>query len=175
MQTATHVAELDYRPALPLRCLVTVPAEATDGAFVEMDVTAEPGMRTIIHKHPEADETYRVVSGTLDVLFQGTWRQLREGESFAVPRGEVHAFRVSTAAPVRFINRHTPALGFQAHMESVHRLVRAGKVRGPGDPRSIVYMAMSAAKHRPDVAVKPPQWLANLLAALGRRLGWTLE
>lgn len=175
MPTETQPAELDYRPALPLRCLVTVPAESTGGAYVEMDCTAEPGMRTIVHKHPEADETYQVVSGTLDVLFHGTWRPLRAGESFAVPRGEVHAFRIAGAEPVRFINRHTPALGFQAHMEAVHRLVRAGKVRGTSDPRSIIYMAMSAAKHRPDVAVKPPQWLANLMGAVGRRLGWTLE
>ncbi len=175
MPIETRVAELDYRPALPLRCLVTVPAESTGSAYVEMDVTAEPGMRTIIHKHPGADESYQVVSGTLDVLFQGTWRQLRAGESLTVPRGEVHAFRVSAGEPARFINRHTPALGFQAYMESVHRLVRAGKVRSPGDPRSIIHMAMAAAKHRPDVAVKPPQWLANLLAGLGRRLGWSVE
>jgi quercetin dioxygenase-like cupin family protein len=175
MTSDTRVAELDYRPALGLRCLVTAPAESTAGAYVEMDVTAQPGMGTIVHEHPEADETYQVLSGTLEVLFQGAWRALRAGESFAVTRGEVHAFRVPAGEPVRFINRHTPALGFQAHMEAVHRLVRAGKVRGPNDPRSVIYMAMAAAKHRPDVAVKPPQWLVNLLAGLGRRLGWTLE
>lgn len=175
MPSENRAAELDYRPALPLHCLVTVPAESTGGAYVEMDVTAEPGMRTIIHKHPDAEESYGVRSGTLEVLYQGAWRALRAGESLTVPRGQVHAFRVSGAEPVRFINRHTPALGFQAYMESVHRMVRAGKVRSPADPRSIIHMAMAAATHRPDVPVKPPQWLASLLAAIGQRLGWRVD
>ena len=175
MLTEAPAAELDYRPALPLRCLVTVPAESTGGAYVEMDCTAEPGMQTIIHKHPNADESYRVVSGTLEVLFRGAWRDVPPGESFLVARGEVHAFRNSGGEAVRFINRHTPALGFQAYMETVLRLVRAGKVRGTKDPRSVIYLAMAAAEHRPDVPVKPPQWLANALAGVGRRLGWTLE
>ena len=30
-----------------------------------MDVTAEPGSETLIHYHPEKEETYRVLEGTL--------------------------------------------------------------------------------------------------------------
>jgi mannose-6-phosphate isomerase-like protein (cupin superfamily) len=175
MQTDTDVQVLDFHPALGLRCGVTTPAAATGGEYVEMDCTADPGMETIVHKHPEADETYQVVSGALDVLFQGEWRTLRAGNTFTVPRGEVHAFRNSGAEAVRFINRHAPALGFQDHLETVHRLVRAGKIRGVGDPRSLIYMCMSAVRHRPDVAVKPPQRVVNLMAGVGRLLGWRLE
>jgi hypothetical protein len=36
-------------------------------------------------------------------------------------------------------------------------------------------MSMSAVKHRPDVAVKPPQVVVNLMAWLGRRLRFTLD
>lgn len=175
MHMDTDMAVLDFRPALGLHCRVTVPAAATEGRYVEMDCTAEPGMETLVHLHPDADESYEVVTGKLDVLFQGEWRSLRAGERFEVPRGEIHAFRVADAGPVRFINRHTPALGFQSHLETVHRLIRAGKIRGTSDPRSLVYMSMSATKHRPDVAVKPPQWLVNTLASIGSLLGWRLE
>ena len=175
MSRETEVTTLDFHPVMGLRCRVTTPAAATDGAYVEMDCTADPGMKTLVHKHPEADETYQVLSGTLEVLFQGEWRSLHTGESFAVPRGEVHAFRNVGGEAVRFINRHTPALGFQDHLETVHRLIRAGKVRGPNDPRSVVYMCMSAVEHRPDVAVRPPQWLVRTMATVGRRLGWQLE
>jgi hypothetical protein len=111
----------------------------------------------------------------LDVLFGGEWRQLRAGEVFEVPRGEVHAFRTRGGEAVRFINRHSPALGFQAHLETLHRLIRAGKVRGVNDPRSLVYMSMSAVKHRPDVTVKPPQTVVNALAAVGRLLRLRLD
>lgn len=166
---------LDFRPALGLHCRVTTPTEATGGRYVEMDCTAEPGFETVIHEHPDADESYRVVSGAMEVLFGAEWRTLAAGESFEVPRGEVHAFRTHGAEPVRFVNRHAPALGFQSHLETLHRLVRAGKVRGTSDPRSLVYMSMSALEHRPDVTVKPPQWVVNALGGIGRLLRLRLD
>ncbi len=76
--------------------------------------------------------------------------------------------------PVRFLNVHSPALASQKHLETLDRLVRAGKIRGTKDPRSLIYMSMSAAEYRPDVTVKPPPWVARVLAFIGRRLGYTL-
>ena len=175
MRMESDPALLDFRPVLGLRCLVTAPAESTGGRYVEMECTAEPGFETMVHEHPEADESYAVLEGALEVLFAGQWRTLGAGESFAVPRGEVHAFRNRGGEPARFINRHSPALGFQAHLETVQRLIRSGKVRGVNDPRSLVYMSMSAVKHRPDVTVKPPQWVVNALAGVGRLLRLRLD
>jgi hypothetical protein len=36
-------------------------------------------------------------------------------------------------------------------------------------------MSMSAVHYRPDVTVKPPQWVVNMLAFIGRRLGYRLD
>ena len=173
--TETHANTLDFHPVLGLRCVVTAPAEETGGSYVEMDCTADPGFETMIHRHPGAEESYEVTAGALEVLFGGEWRRVSAGESFAVPRGEVHAFRNRGEEPARFVNRHSPALGFQAHLETMHRLIRSGKVRGLNDPRSLVYMCMSAVKHRPDVAVKPPQWVVNALAGVGKLLHLRLD
>lgn len=54
-------------------------------------------------------------------------------------------------------------------------LARAGKIRGTKDLRSLLYMSMSGIKHRPDVPVKPPYWVVQMMAFVGRRLGYTLE
>ncbi|MGH3086439.1 MAG: hypothetical protein ACRDSJ_03865 [Rubrobacteraceae bacterium] len=70
---------------------------------------------------------------------------------------------------------HRPALAFQEHLETLDRLIRAGKIKGLKDFRSLIYMSMSAVEHRPDGAVKPPQWVVSTLAFLGRRLGYTLD
>lgn len=70
---------------------------------------------------------------------------------------------------------HRPAGGFQDHMEMLDRLARPGKVKGTRDPRSLMHLSMLAVRYRPDVAVKPPQWVVNTMAWLGRRLGYTLE
>lgn len=166
---------LDLRSVFGLVAHVTIPAESTGGEYVEMDVMAEPGAGTVTHFHPEMDESYHVLSGTLEIFHNRRWRSVGAGESFSVPRGEVHGFRNSTDQPTRFINRHTPALAFQNHLETVHRLVAEGKVRGLKDPRSLIYLALSADRYRPDRLVGPPQQVMNLLAWIGRRLGYTIS
>jgi mannose-6-phosphate isomerase-like protein (cupin superfamily) len=166
---------LDLRSVFGLQATVTVPSEATSGAYVEMDVTAQPGSETLIHYHPEQEETYQVLEGTLEVFRDDRWRAVPADESLTVPRGAVHGFRNTSEMPVRFLNVHRPALAFQEHLETLDRLSRAGKIRGTKDPRSLIYMSMSAVEHRPDVPVKPPQWMMKALAFVGRRLGYTLD
>lgn len=170
----TEVKVLDLRSVFGVVASVSTPAEATGGEYVEMEVTAEPGAETAIHIHPDMDERYQVLSGTLDIFHDGRWRSVGGGESFSVSRGEVHGFRNSADQPTRFINRHTPALRFQSHLETVHRLVAEGKVRGVKDLRSLIYLALSADLYRPDRLVRPPQQVMNLLAWIGRRLGYTI-
>jgi quercetin dioxygenase-like cupin family protein len=144
---------LDLRPVFGVEARITTPAEATGGEYVEMDCTLEPGGGTAIHYHPEQEETYGVLDGTLEVFLDGHWRAVQEGESLAVPRGAVHGFRNASDTC----------------------LMRARKIRGTRDPRSLIHMSMSAVEHRPDVTVKPPQWVIRGLASIGRRLGYTLD
>jgi mannose-6-phosphate isomerase-like protein (cupin superfamily) len=166
---------LDLRSVFGLEARVTTPASATGGEYVEMDVTAEPGSETLIHYHPEQEEIYRVLEGTLEVYRDGRWGAVPAGESLTITRGTVHGFRNKGEVPVRFLNVHRPALTFQEHLETLDRLSRAGKIQGTRDPRSLIYMSMSAMEHRPDVAVKPPQWVGRTLAFVGRRLGYRLD
>ena len=166
---------LDLSSVFGLEARITASSQDTGGAYVDMECTAAPGSGTMVHYHPHQQETYRVVEGTLEVLREGAWTPVGPGESMTVPPGAVHAFRNPGPTPVRFHNRHTPALGFQAHLETLDRLVRAGKVRGTSDPRSLIHMSMSAVRHRPDVPVKPPFWLLKAMAFLGRRLGYSID
>lgn len=166
---------LDLRSIFGVNATVTTSSADTDGAFVEMDVMAEPGSKTVIHYHPEQEETYQVLEGTLEVLHDGEWHAVASGESLMVPQGAVHAFRNASEVPVRFLNVHRPALGFQAYLETLDRLSRAGKIKGTKDVRSLIYISMSAKEHQPDVPVKPPLWVIGGLAFIGRRLGYTLN
>ncbi len=174
MLDAAYQQVLDLRP-FGVQARVTMSSSATGGDYVEMDCTAAPGAGTIIHYHPEQEETFRVLEGRLEVLSDGRWCAVHAGETYSVPKGAIHAWRNAGQSPIRFLNVHRPGIGFQAHLETLDRLVRRGKVRGMRDLRSLVYMSMSAVKHRPDVGVKPPQWLVETLAFIGRRLGYTLD
>lgn len=165
---------LDLRAVFGLKATVTTPSATTGGAYVEMDVTAEPGSGTMIHRHPEQEETYQVTEGVLEVFRDGQWNAVPAGELFTVPQGTVHGFRNASDVPVRFLNVHRPALHFQEHLETLDRLSRSGKIRGTKDPRSLIYMSMSWDTFRPDVPVKPPPAMLRGLAFIGRRLGYRL-
>jgi hypothetical protein len=46
---------LDLRAVFGVVARVTIPAETTGGEYVEMDITADPGAKTLVHIHPEID------------------------------------------------------------------------------------------------------------------------
>jgi quercetin dioxygenase-like cupin family protein len=166
---------LDLRSIFGLEATVTTPAVATDGAYVEMDVVLEPGGHTNDHYHPAQEETFQVLAGTLEVFWDGDWHKVPAEESSTVPRGATHAFRNAAETPVRFLNTHRPAFTFQKFLETVDRLIRAGKVKGPRDLRSGIYLSLAAVEQGTSVQVKPPQMLLRGLAFIGRRLGYRLE
>jgi quercetin dioxygenase-like cupin family protein len=166
---------LDLRPVFGLQATVTTPSAATDGDYVELDVVLEPGGHTNMHYHPGQEESYEVLDGTLEVFRDGAWHQVPAGESLSVPRGATHGFRNATERPVRFQNVHRPALTFQGFVETVDRLIRAGKVKGPKGLRSGIYLSMATVELGTAVNFKPPQMLIRALAFIGRRLGFRLE
>ena len=165
---------LDLRSVFGVEARVTAPAEATDGAYVELDCGLAPGGSTSIHYHPEQDEEFEILEGDLEVYSDGAWHSLPAGRSMTVPKGSAHGFRNTGSATVRFRNVHRPALAFQEHLETLERLIQAGKIKGLRDPRSLMYMAIASVEQEPSVAVKPPQGLLRLLAFIGRRLGYSL-
>jgi quercetin dioxygenase-like cupin family protein len=166
---------LDLRSIFGLEATVTTPAVATDGAYFEIDAVLEPAGHTTNHYHREQEETFQVLDGTLEVFRNGDWHKVPAGESLTVPRGATHAFRNPSETPVRFLNTHRPALTFQEFLETVDRLIRAGKIKGPRNLRSGIYLSLAAVEQGTSVQVKPPQMLLRGLAFIGRRLGYRLE
>ena len=64
--------------------------------------TSQPGSETLIHYHPEQEETYQVLQGTLEVFRKEQWRSVAAGESLTVPQGALLGFRNTSEVPVRF-------------------------------------------------------------------------
>jgi quercetin dioxygenase-like cupin family protein len=83
--------------------------EVGDG-FLLFEDTVEPGKRTPLHTHPEADETFYVLAGSIVLHVDGTDRELLTGGVAVIPRGVPHAF-MAQADGARLLCLHTPGGG----------------------------------------------------------------
>jgi uncharacterized RmlC-like cupin family protein len=147
--------------------------------LVDQPITVEeellPGARTAKHIHPHQDDGYEVLSGTLDVFFNGRWERIEQGGSLRIPKGTVHAIRNSARVPARVLNTYDPGLRFQESQECMERLIREGRLTGMSGLKNGIYLSLHSMEFRREfVAVSPPDWFLRAVAILGRLLGFKL-
>lgn len=176
-ESAPLGSTLDFSPVIGL-VLEGAPPEHPETDAWRVTMTLAPGSGgPPLHIHPHQEETYRILSGELDVQVNGQWRTLAAGEQVTIPAGTPHTFRNRHTEAVRAVNVHAPALEFPRYMAILHALVHAGKVRAlpPRNLQSAIYLSMLfTAHHRTLVSVEPSPRLMRLLAFVGARLGYAL-
>lgn len=176
--TAGADRHLDFHPAMGMRWEITRSTEDTNGELFESIQwydPREPG--PIVHLHPDTDDSFEVIEGTLEVCLDGEWSSVRAGEAVTVPAGVPHTFRNATDETVKAVTRFKPAARSEAFFRDMHRLVREGKVKRlpPKDPRSAIYASMLLGAYSDHIrAVKPPNGLFKSLALVGKALRFKL-
>jgi mannose-6-phosphate isomerase-like protein (cupin superfamily) len=169
---------LDFRPGAPMAWEVVRTTEDSGGDAFETINRVDPRAGgPPVHLHPEAEESYEVIAGTVDVFMEGEWRRLGPGEKIVVPRGVPHTLKNDSDQESEIINVHAPALRFETFFRQFHRLVSEGKIKlPPKAPRSLIYFAMLFSAY-PDLQrpVKPPPAVFNALAFIGRRMGYKID
>ena len=176
MQATDTDRVLDFAP-IGMWWEITRSTSETGGeAFEAINVIAPGFGGPPLHVHPTAEESYRVLSGTLDVRVGRAWRRLGPGESATVPAGMPHTLRNTSGAEVRLVNVHSPALDFERFFRRMHALICAhGMKLPPKDLRSAILVAMLFADHpREIVSVDPPRGLILALSVAGRLAGYKL-
>jgi len=129
------------------RFVLRTPTAETGGEYVEFEWQFPAGtFAPPPHVHPSQVEEYEVLEGEFEVLTGDEWRTLRTGESASVPAGVNHTFGRPKDF-VRIRNFHRPALGFEAFIEHVHRVVEAKNIRRPKDPRVPICIATAWKQH----------------------------
>jgi quercetin dioxygenase-like cupin family protein len=149
------------------------------GQRVEFEITLPPGAPSPpLHFHPRQTEEWHVVEGTLSACIDGSWRDLRAGESVSMPPEQVHTLRNKSDGTVRVRDVHSPAGDFQEYIEALHRLSETGKVKSLKDPRSLIHLSMLLYEHRRSggqVTASAVQRLGEtVLARIGKLLRYKL-
>ncbi|MFL5907934.1 MAG: cupin domain-containing protein [Solirubrobacterales bacterium] len=143
------------------------------GEFVEMIFTLPAGsVAPPPHTHPGLVESYEMIEGELDVMVDGGWQTLGEGESASVPSDTNHTFKNRSGALVRTRNVHRPPARFENYIEHINRLLDARGISSGKDPRLPIYLSMVMLEY-PDTLV-PSRTRERIgmraLAGLGRLL-----
>jgi quercetin dioxygenase-like cupin family protein len=157
--------------------LLVQSAHDTGGERVEFELSLPPnGLSPPPHFHPRQTEEWHVLGGTLSAQIDGSWRELRAGESLVMPPGQVHTLRNRTDDVVRVRDVHVPAGDFQEYVETLHRLSQAGKLKSIRHIPTLIHLAMVVSDHRRrqgQVTASRAQRMAeSTLASIGRLLGY---
>jgi mannose-6-phosphate isomerase-like protein (cupin superfamily) len=151
-------------------------ADTQGQSFEAINVIAPGFDGPPLHIHPNAEESYHVIEGTLDVCVDGEWRKLGPGESATVSAGTPHTLKNPHLVEVRLRNVHKPALAFERFFRRMHTLVAEGKLTLP--PRnfgSLVRISMLFVEHENEIkSAKPPHTVMRVLASIGQLLGYKL-
>ena len=98
---------------------VLVPSSATEGRFSVVELTEHPPYRTPAHVHPEMDESFYVLEGTLALEIDGRSHRLPAGSFIHIPRGTVHAQGSADDRPVRLLVTLSPGAFEQFFLDRV--------------------------------------------------------
>lgn len=130
----------------------------------------------LIHMHPHAIETYKVLDGEMEFFIKDQWVVARTGDQLVVPVGVVHAFRNPTEQIVTVYNTHQPALRMENYFEDVCKVLDKltdHKTKGfRMNLKAMLYMSVLMGNYRNEIIAKnPPDAAIKILGFFGKLMG----
>jgi quercetin dioxygenase-like cupin family protein len=108
-------------------------AEETAGELLEMDdFWADVDHRTPAHIHPEMEERWEVIAGSVRFEIGGIAQTAAPGDTIVAPPGTPHSARSVGSEPAHLRIQMRPALRWQEFVERLFALAPSA----PGTPKS---------------------------------------
>lgn len=171
--------ELDFHPGMDMRWEVTQSAADTSGELFESVNWLDPNLAgPPAHVHPNSEESFEIIEGSLEVCKAGEWTTVGPGETASVPPGMPHTLRNASDRPVKTITRIRPAGRSEDFFRHMHALIHAGKLKRlpPKDPGSAIYAAMLFSQYPDEIrATGPLNGVFKALTLVGRALRMNLD
>ena len=149
----------------------------SDGALVRCRARVAPGRPAAPeHSHPEQAETFRVERGLLGYKLGSETREAGAGSVAVVPPGTNHTFWNAGADELEVVIDVQPALRAEDFVETIHVLIRDGKLNQGGKRANPMLMAVVADNFRTEWRLtnlsRVARALMPVLAFIGRRAGF---
>lgn len=140
----TKTARTIENPLIKDRVTFVETAAETNGKFTLVEVELAPDGGNDLHYHKTYDETFTVLEGVLGVQLGRQTMHLAKGESFTVPKGELHRFfnPSSTDAVFFSVLLQPGSPGFETTLQVAYGLARDGRTTRKGIPKSLYHMAL---------------------------------
>jgi quercetin dioxygenase-like cupin family protein len=171
-----HAGQIIENPVSGERIEFLRTSADTDGALLEFELElAADGRVPGAHVHPEQEERFHVLDGTMRFRLGLRTIVAHAGESVVVPAGRVHKFSNGGDGTARARVEVEPALGMEDLLTTTAELADAGDVLPSGMPKPL-HLALFVQRFRREVrAPFPPAPIVRALlaplAALARRRG----
>jgi len=171
-----YAGQIIDNPVTGERIEFTQCAADTGGELLAFELTLDPdGHVPGAHIHPEQEERFEVVSGTMKFRMNGKKIVAGPGETVVVPAGARHKFANGGDEPAVVRVEVRPALRMEDLLETTVRLAEEGKTNRKGMPKP-VHLALFVREFEREVRAPfpPPAVVKALmapLAALGRTRG----
>ena len=134
----THTGQIIENPVSGERIEFLRTAADTDGELLEFQLElAADGRVPGAHVHPEQEERFNVLEGTMKFRLGLRTIVAHAGDSVTVPAGRVHKFSNAGDGPARARVEVVPALDMQELLTTTAELANEGKVLRSGMPKPL--------------------------------------
>lgn len=166
-----------FDPIRGQRLIFRKTARESEGKLVEVEAFYRPGaVAPPEHIHPQQEEYFEVLAGSIDTRVNSQEKRYEAGESFRIPAGTAHQMWNGGSTEARLLWQTRPALHTDDFFEMMWRLAQAGKTNKAGLP-NLLQLAVILQQYRREFrSVGLPLLVQNvvfaLLAPLGKLCGY---
>lgn len=155
----------------------SVKVRRSDSEVLEVEGTWGPnGDPPPKHYHPDQDERFEVLEGTLRTRVDGVERDLAPGDTLEIPRTAVHQMWNPGGEPVRAVWQTRPRGRTEKWFGAIDRLHREGRVGANGMPGPLAFAVLLSEYDDVFRLAVPAQPLVRAalsgLAVVGRARGY---
>lgn len=151
-------------------------SEDTNGQFIRCRAKVAPSRPAPPeHSHPTQEERFHVESGRLGYVLGDRRLEAGPGETVVVPPGTNHTFWNAGMDELSVVSEIHPALRFEDFVETIHSLIKDGRLTAGGRKSNVLLLAVVAHTFRREwrlTRLSPAARAAlPVLALIGRLAG----